>query len=80
MALFFVLVQTVCVLVACDCERVSVAFPSACFEYPPEVAFLQRYLVDTLLVLRETSAVSAQVVYTPYNHVSVNSVTSCKTA
>ena len=39
-----------------------------------EVVYWQCYLVVTWLVLRETAAVSAQVLCTPYNHAPVYSV------
>ena len=43
-----------------------------------EAVHLQRYLVVTWLVPRQTAAVSAQVLCTPYNHSPVYSVTSFK--
>ena len=44
-----------------------------CFEYLPK--WLQCHLVFTLLVPRETAAISAHVLCTPYNHAPVYSVT-----
>ena len=41
-----------------------------------EVVYLQRYLVVTWLVLRETAAVSARVLCTPYNHTRVYNASS----
>ena len=43
-----------------------------------EVVYLQRCLVVTWLVPRETAAVSAHVLWPPYNHAPCH-VTSCKT-
>ena len=57
-AIFSASEQTHCVLVVCDSEWVTVA----------EVVYLQRCLVVTQLVPRETAAVSAHVVCTPYSH------------
>ena len=54
--------------------KVTVALHSLCVsEYTPK--WLQRCLVVTWLVRCEIAAVSAQVLYTPYNHALVYTVT-----
>ena len=47
--------------------------PERVFEYPPK--WLQRCLVVTWLVPRETVVISAQVLFPPYNHAPVHSFT-----
>ena len=63
-------------LVACDSIWVTVALHSAVLNIH-EMLYLQRCLVVTWRVSRETAAVSAQVLCTPYNHSPVYSVTWC---
>ena len=46
--------------------------------YVHRMVYWQRCVVVTWLVQRETAAVSAQVLCTPYNHAQVHSVTSLK--
>ena len=72
MALFLAPGQTHCVLVVCHSKWVTI-FDTARCEEPP--TWLQRCLVVTRLAPRETAAVSAQFLRTPYNHAPVYSVT-----
>ena len=77
-ALFATLEQTHRALVTCDCNWVVMAFSSTfffCFFLIlTEVVYLQRCLVVTWLVPRETAAVSGHVLCTPYSHAPVCSV------
>ena len=63
-ALFSALEPTHCALVKCDSEWVTVAFYCSFLTISTAVIHWQRYLVVTLLVPRETAAVSASSVYT----------------
>ena len=63
--LFSALKQTHCDLVSCDFERLTAAF-IARFLISTKVANLQRYLVVTWLVPRETAAVSVHILCTPF--------------
>ena len=62
-ALFSALEQTHWAFVACDSKRLAVAFYNAFWTFT-EVVYLQRCLVLTWLVPRETAAVWARSVYT----------------
>ena len=67
---------SLCALVVCDSKWATVAFYTAHFEYNYNgPKWLQRCLVVTWLVPRETAAVSAHVLCRLYNHARVYSVT-----
>ena len=80
--LFSALQQTHHTLVACKSEWMSIAF----FQHVLNIYVhqsgvltqLEHYLVVMWLVLHETAAVSAHILCTPYSHVPVYIVTSCK--
>ena len=67
--------QTHCGLVKCDSEWLTASFYSAFFIFIcTEVDYWWRCLVFALLVPRETAAVSAQVLCTPFNRAPVYNV------
>ena len=66
-----------CALVACDAQWLTITFHSM-FWISSEVVYLQCCLVVAWLVPRETAAVLAHVLCTPYSHAPVYSVTSFK--
>ena len=72
-ALFSALEQTHCAHVACDFQGVIVYILYRVFLISTEVVYWQRSLVVAWLVLRETAAVSAQVLCTPFTHAPVYS-------
>ena len=76
-ALFSTLEQTQCTLVACDSKRAAVAFYGV-FWTSTDVVDLQCCLVVIWLVPRETAAILAQVLCTPYNHALFYNVTLFK--
>ena len=74
-ALCSTLKQTHRAVIVCDSEWLSLFI--VCFWISAKVVYLQCYLVVTWLVPRETVAVLllVHVVWTPYNHIPIHSVT-----
>ena len=71
-ALFSTLEQTHCTL---DSKWIKVTFVTV--HYSSEVMYLQRSLVVMWMAPRETAAISAQVLHTPYNR-ALCLITSCQ--